>query len=144
MPSQVGGVSSYADTFRSVLREAMFVSDEGDIPEEEKVTRVLPCSLSHPGICRTRDRARYRRLGALRSRLHRVIMDARAFDIGDVVEVESLNREGEVLVSMCALIASLRYRDPVLVIFILLQKHADLTMDFTIEEDCQSTIYLLF
>jgi hypothetical protein len=52
---QVGGVTSYAATFRDALRRRSFIAERGDIPADEVVVEPRTCQQKHRGLCPHRD-----------------------------------------------------------------------------------------
>eukprot|EP00973_Karenia_brevis_P093849 12419389-Karenia_brevis.AAC.1 len=49
------GISSFGASFRDRQLAECFVSDEGDIKQDDTFEYVMPCCLAHPRLCATRD-----------------------------------------------------------------------------------------
>ena len=94
-----------AEQLRAQSHEVLVVKDAGDIPADVKYSYRVPCSVKHPGICKTRDKGHVTKLKSLASKLFD------CFDRGRFYKVASTYAE-ERLGELCFRVSHKRDRDP--------------------------------
>lgn len=122
---QVGGITQYAPHFRSLFQDALVVEDAGDIPKEERVHRVNVCALSHPGLCKEKDKGRWTSVCALHAALVKFVLRVPRMEVGTALRIESTSEDGQTLHTTLLVLSFVRLRDPLVLVFAKLERVGD-------------------
>jgi hypothetical protein len=120
IPQAIGGAATYAEFFRTRLRDKMFVKDIHDIPDAEVCKKVIPCTGGHPGICKFKDAGIYKQCGAALPRLLDFVLKQPGIPLGEGLTLEGYGEDDVLKVAIKFLVAYVRKSDPVLVAFVKL------------------------